>query len=141
MPKVDNRVATVTGENPRNQNGGRTGGRGRGRGRIARAFGRGQGRNAHAHATLGKPTLGESEERATLYAAIDNPGPQRQFAVIKTLATHQGTKFNLLIDCGSTHSLTKVLAKTTFKPKISKTNVGRISQWKNSGISTFSGNP
>ena len=39
-----------------------------------------------------------------LHAAIDNRGAQNQYAVIQTPANYQGTVFELLIDCGSTHS-------------------------------------
>ncbi|MCO5586410.1 hypothetical protein L7F22_040350 [Adiantum nelumboides] len=48
-----------------NQRGGRNGGRGRGRG---------GGKGLRAFAAVGEPTLiDEEEERATLFAAIDNP--------------------------------------------------------------------
>ncbi|MCO5591350.1 hypothetical protein L7F22_045332 [Adiantum nelumboides] len=61
----------------KNQRGGRNGGHGRGRG--ARAF-----------AAVGEPTLNDDEEeRATLFAVIDNPGAQQQHAVIKTTTNHE----------------------------------------------------
>ncbi|MCO5580631.1 hypothetical protein L7F22_034501 [Adiantum nelumboides] len=79
-----------------NQRAGRNGGRGRGRG---------PGRGARTFAAVGEPTLNDDEEeRATLFAAIDNPGARQQYAVIQTTANHQGEKFKLLIACGSTHS-------------------------------------
>ncbi|MCO5582117.1 hypothetical protein L7F22_036007 [Adiantum nelumboides] len=79
-----------------NQRGGRNGGHGRGRGGE---------RGARAFAAVGEPTLNdEEEERATLFAAIDNPGARQQYAVIQTIANHQGEKFELLIDCDNTHS-------------------------------------
>ncbi|MCO5553037.1 hypothetical protein L7F22_006557 [Adiantum nelumboides] len=54
---------------------------------------------------VGEPTLNdEEEERATLFVAIDNLRAREQYAVIQTTANHQGEKFKLLIDCGSTHS-------------------------------------
>ena len=78
-------------------------GRGQGRGRIARAHGRGRG--GRAYAANAEPTLANEEnERAMLHAAIDNRGAQNQYAVIQTPANYQGTLFELLIDCGSTHS-------------------------------------
>ncbi|MCO5566674.1 hypothetical protein L7F22_020352 [Adiantum nelumboides] len=94
-------IARAAPQNPQanqrnNQRGGRNGGRGRGRG--AR-------RGARAFAVVGEPTLNdEEEERATLFTAIDNPGARQQYAVIQITANHQGEKFELLIDCGSTHS-------------------------------------
>ncbi|MCO5570999.1 hypothetical protein L7F22_024730 [Adiantum nelumboides] len=102
-PHLAHRTAAAAESGPRRP-GGRNTRRGCGRGRAARIFGRDQGRNAHAHAAFGNPTLGKRHERATVYATIDNPVTQRQFAVIQTLATHQGKRFNFLIDCGRTHS-------------------------------------
>ena len=64
--------------------------------------GSGRGR---AYGARNNPTVGEeANNRATLYAAVDNPGAQNQYAVIQTEATHGGETFELLIDCGSTHS-------------------------------------
>ncbi|MCO5599699.1 hypothetical protein L7F22_053804 [Adiantum nelumboides] len=79
-----------------NQRGGRNGGRGRERGAE---------RGARTFVAVGEPTLNDDEEeRATLFAAIDNPGARQQYAVIQTTANHQGEQFKLLIDCGNTHS-------------------------------------
>ncbi|MCO5591351.1 hypothetical protein L7F22_045333 [Adiantum nelumboides] len=76
----------------KNQKGGRNGGHNRGRG---------GGRGARAFVAVGEPTLNDNEEeRATLFAAIDNPGARQQHAIIKTTANHQGEKFELLKDCG-----------------------------------------
>ena len=51
-----------------------------------------------------EPTLASKEnERATLHEAIENCGAHNQYAVIQAPANHQGTVFELLIDCGSTH--------------------------------------
>ena len=87
------------GQRPGNLNRGR--GYVRGRGRVARVQGRGLGGRNYAE----RPTVGdEANERATLHAVIDNPGAQNQYAVIQTTAAHQGVLFELLIDCGSTHS-------------------------------------
>lgn len=99
-----------------NQRGRGNGGQTRGRGRAARTYatngetnprgrGRGKGNNARAYAAIGDPTfMDEEDERATLFAAIDNPRARQQYSVIQTTADHQGAKFDLLIDCGSTDS-------------------------------------
>lgn len=85
---------------------GRGRGPGQGCGRVAGAQGRGRGRGQAAHARVNvQPTLeNEAKERATLHVAIDNLGAQQQYTLIQVLAEHQGTKFQLLIDCGSTYS-------------------------------------
>ena len=111
-PRLQHRTATATGTNPQNErnyqrfqqdNGNR--GRGRARGRAARMNGRGRGRGGRAYGARNNPTFGdEVNNRVTLYAAVDNPGAQNQYAVIQTEATHGGETFELLIDCGSTHS-------------------------------------
>ena len=107
-PELKNRVASATtaeqrpqDQRPPQQHRGGNQGRGRGRGRVARVNGRG----GRAYAAAAEPTVNdEANKRATLYAAIDNPGAQNQYAVIQTKAIHQGETFDLLIDCGSTHS-------------------------------------
>ncbi|MCO5606457.1 hypothetical protein L7F22_060645 [Adiantum nelumboides] len=74
-----------------------------GRGRANR--GRGRGAIARANAAIDQPTVrDETDERAVLHAAIDNPGAHQQFAIIQAPGTHQGEKVEFLIDCGSTHS-------------------------------------
>ena len=93
------------GNGARNGNGGRGGqdgneGRNKNGGR-----GRGRGEAAQANATHAEPTLGSYEEqRATLFAAINNLAAGQQYEVIQVPATQGGESFQLLIACGSTHS-------------------------------------
>ena len=108
-------------------------GRGRGRGRATRVNGRG----GRAYAAATKPIVNdEANERATLYAAIDNPGAQNQYAVIQTKSIHQGETFDLLIDCGSTHSFLspKCLKKIEAEPVPGESNDSGIGKWKRSAL-------
>ena len=45
-----------------------------------------------------------NDEVAHLHAAIEHQGPNRQYAILQTLAEYEGITFNLLIDSGATHS-------------------------------------
>ena len=85
--------------NPNNANNGR--GRGRGRGRAAKAHGNGRGGRAY---NAGPTIADEANDHGRVHVAIDNLGARNQYAMIQTPANHQGVFFEILIDCGSTHS-------------------------------------
>ena len=64
-----------------------------------------RGRCGRVYGAINNPTIGDqANERETLYATVDNLGAQNQYTVIQTQATHGGESFELLVDCGSTHS-------------------------------------
>ena len=111
-PRLRNReAAAVSGGSPNLQGGQRPNpnnanhrrGHGRGKGIVARS--NGNGRGGRAYASNARPTIAdEANDHGRVHAAIDNLGACNQYAMIQTPANHQGVSFELLIDCGSTHS-------------------------------------
>ena len=110
---TEHRTAAMAGRNQNPHRGGRrpnhpsnvNQGEGRGRRRVRGARAPGNAQVARAHATDAGPTIAdEADERDKVHAVIDSPGARNQYAVIQNPASHQGVSFELLIDCGSTHS-------------------------------------
>ena len=93
-----------------------------GRGRVGRDYG-----------SRNNPTIGDqANKRVTLYAIVENPSAQNQYAVIQTQDTHGGETFKLLIDCRSTHSF--LSPRCLRKLKLDQFNDSGDGKWQGSFV-------